>query len=105
LHNFNVSCKIRKLNRVKYVLTTPYKSGLHRRHQYTLSAPAKMVLSLVVLFALVSSASCGFFDIGPLTTVAQFKGRITYNGRPVAAHVSLEVQYKVNGDEFPVSLV
>jgi hypothetical protein len=43
--------------------------------------------------------------LGPDTPEAVFKGQITENGRPVPAHLSLEVLYSVNGEEIPLSLM
>jgi hypothetical protein len=42
---------------------------------------------------------------GPDTPSAIFQGQILENGRPVSAHLSLEILYKVNGEETPLCLV
>jgi hypothetical protein len=43
--------------------------------------------------------------IGPDTPEAIFKGKILENGRPVPAHLSLEVLYNVNEEKIPLSLM
>jgi hypothetical protein len=63
----------------------------------------------LTLFATLTPLAQSFFFlppfIGPDTPVAIFQGQILENGRPVPAHLSLEILYKVNGEETPLSLV
>jgi hypothetical protein len=64
------------------------------------------VLSLLVsLMLLVQSFPIAPPVLGPNTPEAVFKGKILENGVPVSAHLSLEVLYKVNGEEVPLSLM
>jgi hypothetical protein len=64
------------------------------------------VLTLFVsLMPLVQSFFIIWPIFGPDTPEAIFKGKITENGHPVPAHLSLEVLYKANGEEIPLSLM
>jgi hypothetical protein len=66
--------------------------------------------SIIVFLTLTPLTHCWFIIpfppfFGPDTPEAIFKGRILEYGRPVPAQLSLEVLYRMNGEEVPLSLM